>query len=162
MGLKNMRPLLPTLATAKCLPSRPAEVPSGAMLVLSSSEPPLLARQYGLLSSGLFFSVTGTRGFVTVLGSSGVLDLTDPVLWPMAPGARSPSFAAGPGGDLRNLETSRVEALGEKGLLSVDSRCSCVPCPVRPLAGGDCMGSSMAASIAFRNRQRVASGCWLR
>lgn len=36
--LRYMRPLLPTFATVNCLPSRPAEPPSGVMSHLSLSE----------------------------------------------------------------------------------------------------------------------------
>ena len=62
--LKYMRPLFPTLATANCLPSRPAEPPSGAISHLSSSWLAFLGRRAARISSCDLRSVTGSRGFV--------------------------------------------------------------------------------------------------
>lgn len=62
--LKYMRPLFPTLATANCLPSRPAEPPSGAISHLSSSWLAFFGRRPARISSCDRRSVTGSRGFV--------------------------------------------------------------------------------------------------
>ncbi len=62
--LKYMRPLFPTLATANCLPSRPAEPPSGVISHLSSSWLGFFGRRAARISSCDLRSVTGSRGFV--------------------------------------------------------------------------------------------------
>jgi hypothetical protein len=59
--LKYMRPLFPTLATANCLPSRPAEPPSG---VISSSRLSFFPRRPPRFSSCDWRSVSGSSGFV--------------------------------------------------------------------------------------------------
>lgn len=58
-----MRPLFPTLATAKFLPSRPADPPSGVSSHLSSSWLPVLFLRIGLFSSCDLRSVTGNSDF---------------------------------------------------------------------------------------------------
>ena len=68
--LRYMRPLFPTLATANCLPSRPAEPPSGVISHLSSSWLPFFARRAARVSSCDARSVTGNSGFVCALAAT--------------------------------------------------------------------------------------------
>jgi hypothetical protein len=91
--LKYMRPLFPTLATANCLPSRPAEPPSGVISHLSSSWLPFLPRRAARFSSCDLRSVTGNKGFVCEFAETHGFVFPNPR--PAAPRpvfARLPSF----------------------------------------------------------------------
>ena len=100
--LKNMRPLFPTLATVNCRPSRPAEVPSGAMLALS----PLLSfLELVATSPPDFLSTAGTKCLVLLAG-----ERPPPLLLPPPPRVKS------------DLLVSRREWRGGERRLNLASR----------------------------------------
>jgi hypothetical protein len=94
--LKYMRPLLPTFATVKCLPSRPADPPSGVMSNFSvPSASDFLARLAGAFSSCDFRSVTGTKGFAAGAATRLLLfHLPGPVSLPNIRGLASLNLAS--------------------------------------------------------------------
>jgi hypothetical protein len=66
--LRYIRPPFPTLDTVKCLPSRPADAPSGAISTFSALSCSLLARRPIALSSCDFLSATVLNDFEAVAG----------------------------------------------------------------------------------------------
>jgi hypothetical protein len=134
--LKYIRPLFPTFATVNCLPSRPAEPPSGAMSNFSPSASTFLTRHAATFSSCDFRSVTGTRGFAAT-GGMRILLVHLPV---------TVSFPVNLGLVLLNL-ASRSPPLGDNGLRCESSRCGCRT--LRPAGRGDEDGRGLSTSKAM-------------
>ena len=146
-----MRPLFPTLATVNWRPSLPPDPPSGVMSHRSASDS-FLARRSSLCSSWLRRSVAGSKD----VGPAPLDDIRTLVSADLDP-VRSPSLAK-PGGVLRNLMSRG--ALGDWGFLKDGPRCGWLSWGRRTvggrLPGGDCMGSSRAASMASVPTARCA------
>lgn len=124
-----MRPLFPTFATANCLPSRPAEPPSGVISHLSSSWLPFLARRTAGFSSWGLRSVTGSSGFVCALAVAHSFVFARPVAaGPPRPGLdRSPPLPNFGGGRRRRASRATL------------SKCD-AGCGAGRSLGGSCCG----------------------
>ena len=144
--LRYMRPLFPTFATANCLPSRPAEPPSGAISHLSSSWLGFFARRPARFSSCDLRSVTGNRGFVCELADAQGFVFPNPVPGTPRPVfARLPSFPGLGGGWIRTLSG---DAGTRNGGSVAESGCP-RGCVVNPVAtdDGDKSGSIVQGPV---------------
>jgi len=121
-------PLLPTFATVNCLPSRPAEIPSGTMPYFRSSAS-LFARRCTLASlrrpscTCFFLTKSGDCAFdlgagaraIPFLGDSST-SRTDVVMRPVFPNR--------PRGDRRSRCRSRKLSSGFRSAVAIDEVCS--------------------------------------